>query len=67
LIRLPIANRLKALNKMENLEKEMIMEAIVSIQEGTNPNTLEEKLIGFLGNSKDDRKSREGVNEKVAK
>jgi chemotaxis protein MotA len=67
LIWLPIANRLKALNKKENFEKEMIMEAIISIQEGTNPNTLEEKLNGFLGNSKDDRSSREGVKEKVAK
>jgi chemotaxis protein MotA len=67
LIWLPIANRLKALNKIENLEKELIMEAIISIQEGTSPNLLEEKLSGFLGNNKDDKNSKEGENEKVTK
>ncbi len=67
LIWLPIANRLKALNKIENLEKELIMEAIISIQEGTSPNLLEEKLSGFLGNNKDNKNSKEGENEKVTK
>jgi chemotaxis protein MotA len=46
---LPIANKLKAVNKKENIEKEMIMEALLAIQEGMNPNTLEEKLKTFLG------------------
>lgn len=67
LLWLPIANKLKALNKIENFEKEMIMEAVISIQEGTNPNILEEKLMSFLGNSKDNNGSKEGVNEKVAR
>jgi chemotaxis protein MotA len=48
LLWLPIANKLKAVNKKENVEKEMIMEAILAIQEGMNPNTLEEKLKTFL-------------------
>lgn len=65
LLWLPIANKLKALNKIESFEKEMIMEAITSIQEGTNPNILEEKLGNFLGSSKNDKKSKEGANEKV--
>jgi chemotaxis protein MotA len=66
LLWLPIANKLKALNKMENFEKEMIMEAVLSIQEGTSPNILEEKLISFLGNSKTNKKSLDGV-EQVAR
>lgn len=48
LIFLPIGNKLKALNKEEDMENELIIEAILSIQEGLNPNTLEEKLKGFL-------------------
>jgi chemotaxis protein MotA len=45
---LPIGKKLKAMNKIEAKEKELIIEAIISIQEGTNPNTLVEKLKGFL-------------------
>jgi chemotaxis protein MotA len=48
LLWLPIGNKLKALNKQENREKELIIEAILSIQEGLNPNTLVEKLKSFL-------------------
>lgn len=51
LIFLPIASRLKALNKEEILEKEMMIEAILLIQEGANPNTLVSKLEGFLTES----------------
>lgn len=45
---LPIANKLRVLNEKEINEKEMIIEAILLIQEGINPNTLETKLEGFL-------------------
>jgi flagellar motor component MotA len=31
----------------------MIMEAVLSIQDGTSPNVLEEKLVSFLGSEKD--------------
>lgn len=48
LLWLPIASKLKALNRQELLEKELIIEAIISIQEGINPGTLGEKLGGFL-------------------
>ncbi|GFZ32469.1 chemotaxis protein MotA [Clostridium zeae] len=48
LLWLPIANKLKALDKEEILEKEMSIEAIMLIQEGANPNTLVAKLEGFL-------------------
>ncbi|NFH70979.1 flagellar motor protein [Clostridium botulinum] len=45
---LPIANKLKVLDMEEYNEKEMIIQAIVLIQQGTNPNTLVSKLEGFL-------------------
>jgi chemotaxis protein MotA len=48
LLWLPLANKLKALDKEELLEKELSIEAIMLIQEGANPNTLVSKLEGFL-------------------
>ena len=47
LIWLPIANKLKAYNKVENRQNELIIEGILSIQEGLSPNTLVEKLMSF--------------------
>lgn len=51
LIFLPIANKLKALNKKESKELELIIEGILSLQEGLNPNTLEEKLRSYAASS----------------
>jgi len=48
LIFLPIGTRLKNIDKHEQAEKNLIIEAILLIQEGVNPNTLAEKLKGFL-------------------
>lgn len=45
---LPIANKLKVIDKEEVNEKLMYIEAICLIQQGTNPNTLVSKLQGFL-------------------
>lgn len=45
---LPIASKLKEINKQEIVEKEMIIEAVLLIQEGVNPNTLVSKLVGYL-------------------
>lgn len=45
---LPIASKLKALDNEEFKEKNLIIEAIIAIQEGINPNTIAEKLKGFL-------------------
>lgn len=53
LVFLPIANKLKSLNKRENKEFELIIEAILSIQEGLNPSTMVEKLKSFLNNNAD--------------
>lgn len=45
---LPIASKLKEINKKEVVEKELIIEAVLLIQEGVNPNTLVSKLAGYL-------------------
>lgn len=48
LLWLPIAARLKAMDNKEYKEKTLIIEGILYIQEGINPNTIAEKLKGFL-------------------
>lgn len=45
---LPLANKLKQLDAIEVLNKSMIIEAILLIQEGVNPKALTEKLQGYL-------------------
>lgn len=45
---LPIASKLKELNKEEYIENQMIIEAVLLIQEGVNPNTLVNKLSSYL-------------------
>ncbi|MBU3127765.1 flagellar motor protein [Clostridium tagluense] len=48
LLFLPISSRLKDLNNEEIKEKSLIIEAVLLMQEGANPNILAEKLKGFL-------------------
>lgn len=48
LLWLPIGNRLKEEDNKEVKEKTLIIEAILYIQEGINPNTIAEKLKSFL-------------------
>jgi chemotaxis protein MotA len=48
LIFLPIGNKLKELSAEEVLYREMLLEAILSIQAGDNPRMLAEKLETFL-------------------
>lgn len=48
LVYLPLASRLKEIDKQETTEKNLVIEAILFIQEGVNPNTIAEKLKGFL-------------------
>jgi chemotaxis protein MotA len=48
LLWLPIAANLKALDEEEFVEKRLTIEAILLIQLGASPNTLAEKLKGFL-------------------
>ena len=49
---LPIGSKLKNIDDEEFNEKRLMMEAMLLIQSGINPNTLVEKLKGFL-NKKD--------------
>ncbi|AWI07550.1 flagellar motor protein [Clostridium drakei] len=62
LLFLPLATRLKALDEKEFGEKSLIIEGILYIQEGINPNTIAEKLKGFL--SKEELKKFEGMDGK---
>lgn len=48
LLWIPIGERLKNIDSAEVIEKELIIEAVLYIQEGVNPNILSEKLKGFL-------------------
>ncbi len=48
LLWLPIGSKLKILNDLELSEKEMMIEGILLIQEGANPNVVTRKLEGFL-------------------
>ena len=45
---LPMGAKLKAINNQEMKERTLIVEAILFIQEGVNPNTIAEKLKSFL-------------------
>jgi chemotaxis protein MotA len=63
LLFLPIGARLKNIDKQEQAEKNLIIEAILLIQEGVNPNTLSEKLKGFL--NKQDLLKYEAEDKKV--
>ncbi|MDL0087843.1 motility protein A [Campylobacter gastrosuis] len=52
----PVANILSIRNDGEMLEKQIILEGIMSIQAGDNPRTLESKLLSYLAPK--DRKSQ---------
>lgn len=58
LIFLPIANKLKRQSQRELLVRELVIEGVISIQAGSNPRVVEEKLHAFLAPS-----SREKVFE----
>jgi len=45
---LPIASNLKAKSKREVVRNSMIIEGLLMLQEGANPNFIEEKLKGFM-------------------
>lgn len=54
----PVANKLKAINDVEMMVKEIMIEGLLSIQAGENPRVIEEKLKSFL--SPADRKTPSG-------
>ncbi len=45
---IPISNKLKADNASEMMQKEVMIEGLLSIQAGENPRVIEEKLKSFL-------------------
>lgn len=45
---IPVSNKLKADNAMEVMQKEVMIEGLLSIQAGENPRVIEEKLKSFL-------------------
>lgn len=45
---IPMSKKLKAKTAEEVYQKEMIIEGLLSIQAGENPNTLREKMLSFL-------------------
>lgn len=53
----PLSKRLKTLDDNEFLEKEMVIEGVLSIQNGENPRIIREKLNSFLD------KTRAGDNQ----
>lgn len=55
---IPVANKLKANNADETMQKEVMIEGLLSIQAGENPRVIEEKLKSFLA-----PKDRVEVNE----
>ena len=44
----PVSNKLKASNSVEAMQKEVMIEGLLSIQAGENPRVIEEKLKSFL-------------------
>ena len=44
----PVANKLKSHNELEMLQKEIMIEGLLSIQAGENPRVIEEKLKSFM-------------------
>ncbi len=44
----PIAKKLKAQSESENLQKELYMEGLLSIQDGENPRIIKDKLTSFI-------------------
>ncbi len=48
LIYIPIANKLKIRAQANHQSRELILEGIISIGEGTNPKNIEMKLTGFM-------------------
>lgn len=59
LILMPIANRLRAINAKEMLCKEIVVEGVLAIHEGTNPRHIEERLKAYVNSKK-----RESISNK---
>lgn len=67
LVFLPISGKLKVRSKQEMIEKQIMLEGIISIQNGDNSNIIEQKLKAFISpkarKAFTAHKAREKVNE----
>jgi chemotaxis protein MotA len=61
LVLLPLATRMRASARQRAIDREIVIEAMVSVQEGLHPRLIEQKLRGFLLAAR-----REDFNRKVA-
>lgn len=59
----PVSNKLKAQNDMETMQKEIMIEGLLSIQAGENPRVIEEKLKSFMSPAERTSNSDEGGEE----
>ena len=48
LVLLPLATKLRGLVRQSAINRELLIEGMVAVQEGTNPRVIEQKLRGFL-------------------
>lgn len=57
----PIAKKLRVRSEQEYLYKQIIVEGVISIQEGDNPKFLREKLTAFMSRSQATKKGKKGA------
>jgi chemotaxis protein MotA len=48
---LPAAGKIKSRHREEQLQREIVLEGVISILEGMNPRMLETKLLSFIQES----------------
>jgi chemotaxis protein MotA len=59
-IYLPLANKIKIRGKEQVAEMELMLEGILALQAGENPQLIKKKLASFIHDSKRGKKAREG-------
>ena len=57
---IPVSSKLKADNEVEMMQKEVMIEGLLSIQAGENPRVIEEKLKSFLAPADREEPAEEG-------
>ncbi len=60
----PIAKKLKAQSDNENLQKELYLEGLLSIQDGENPRIIKDKLTSFLSRREIKKEEEQNVEVK---
>lgn len=60
LLWLPLAKRLEMMSSEEVITKEMILEGIIMLRDGSNPTFMREQLKGYLEHAEKETESKEG-------